>query len=177
MKKFFLLFSLLFLASCASAEEEQVVNPCPGIGFMEFADSAAFFANAAQKPTPDDVAVYATMRNLAGACESSVNERIKIEFAFDLIAQKNKIDYPATQQNLSYFVAVLGPGETVLQRQNFYVTLDFGKEVAASSYEEQMVDLPLAAGTNPQSYNIVVGFALTPEQLSFNKAPSDVSKK
>ena len=67
--------------------------------------------------------------------------------------------------------------EQVLQRQNFYVTLDFNKETAASSLEEQTVDLPLAEGRAPQNYNIVVGFALTPEQLSFNKAPPDAPKK
>lgn len=161
----------LLLSACATAG--PAAGACPETGFMADADAAPFFAQEAKTQEPSNVNVYAVLKHLRGDCTTGKADA-DVDFSFDVIAQKTPLGQGITQQNLSYFIAVMNKDDDILQRQRFYVTVDFGKTDSGMQTVEHRVKIP--AGDVAQD-RVVVGFTLTPEQAKFNKAyPHDLDK-
>jgi hypothetical protein len=177
MKKIQVLSVLMMLTGCASGKDTGFA--CPAAGFMPEASSIAFFAHAVKNPSPADVNVYAVLRNLEGSCKTSHNNQTEIALRFDAVAQKTPAGKSISQQNLSYFIALLGPDDTILQRARFYTTVPFTKKKTDAknidgdtgiSSEEHVIKIPLTKPEDATHDRILIGFLLTPEQLDFNKA-------
>jgi hypothetical protein len=182
MKKVSVCVLTLALAGCAGGPAGAPVQVCPVTGFMEHAQTAAFFANAAKSPKPADVNVYALMKNLKGECALKGKDEVDISFSFDVVAQKTALGQGIEGQNLSYFVALLSPQDDILQRAHFYTTVTFdkadkdAKKTAAQDSgavtEEQTIRIPLTKDVDIAQDKLVVGFMLAPQQVEFNKAYS-----
>jgi hypothetical protein len=175
MKKLFILTALLALGGCTSGREAAF--DCPVTGFMDKADSAAFFATPAKEPGPEDVGVYAALKNLRGECRLTRKGGAEVDVNFDVVAQKTARGQGIARQNLSYFIAVLDADESILQRAQFYTAVDFGADGKGKgktapgsglTTQEHTVKIPLAAPAEAAKKRVVIGFTLAPEQLEFN---------
>jgi hypothetical protein len=174
------LLVILALAGCSSIPNpfahETPALACPDTGWMADADAAAFFPEGTKRPTPRDVTVYALLQNLKGECTQS-KDGTEIDFSADILVQKTPQGQDMNTQELSYFVAVVDKDETILQRSRFYVAIDFGKNESALQTVEHRVKIPTRTPDDATTDRIVVGFTLTPEQMSFNKAyPHNLDK-
>lgn len=165
MKKPLALISFLILAGCVSGGKAP--SECPRTGFLAEAKETVFFGSATGVKTAEDIAVHAVLTNLEGLCKLRGDQAV-VEFSFDAVARKKK-GQPIKQQNLSYFVAVLGPDEAILQRDMFYATIDLSGADVNAEREEHKVRIPIAKGADSGQYKVTVGFTLTPEQAAFKQ--------
>lgn len=166
MKKLALsLLALLTLAGCAYfKKDEGPAFICPQIGLVEQADRMALM-------TGSEVAVNGIISNYRGACKpnkskSSVDFDIEVDFS----ASKGPAATGLKEQSFPYFIALLAPDETILQRQAFTTTVEFTDTGAGLKTEQHHIGLPLENLSNAKDYKVVIGYALTPEQLEFNHA-------
>ena len=72
---------------------------------------------------------------------------------------------------LPWFIAVVGPGEEVLQRQSFVERLAFSRGETRATGEAEPVRLSLPVGEERRAtdYRIFVSFELTPEEVAVNR--------
>jgi hypothetical protein len=161
MKKYFIAIPLLLLSGCASFSKTEF--QCPQTGFMAYADRAVFLASRDKA----DVAVKAYLKNLQGTCDYDKKDGAVLRFAFDVTAEKTERTQ-ATQQNLSYFIAVLDKTENIKQSSQFYVTVPLADPAGVKTLKHE-VKVPLKGKGDSANYKVAVGFSLTPEQYAFNK--------
>jgi hypothetical protein len=173
----------LLLSACSLFGRHDAVVACPDTGIVKEAARLPVF-NDADTPQADmqPVAVDAAIMNFSGHC----TEKKPGQVSMDLAVSFKGVDYRAASkskpQDLPYFIAVLAPDQQILQREAFSTRLDFDKAVPppaaadgkpaapqAVSVEEHSIRLPLAEGENPADYKVVIGFALTPEQLNYDR--------
>jgi hypothetical protein len=174
-KRFLPLLLLPFLSACAATGG---AFSCPVTGFMADSNAIAYFARPVKKPGPQDVGVYAEMKNLKGHCALALKkDSARVDLSFDAVVHVKDAPETLAQQNLSYFVAVLDAQDNILQRAQFYITVPFEKDpnspypgAAGFVTEEHKVTIPLKVPSDAAERQVVIGFTLTPEQLAFNRA-------
>ena len=70
-----------------------------------------------------------------------------------------------------YFVAVTDPQGNVLSKEIFASTVAYGADQKELKQTESIFqNMPFPDATIGQSYSVIVGFQLTPEQLAYNQA-------
>ncbi|MDD9900441.1 MAG: hypothetical protein OXT65_05645 [Alphaproteobacteria bacterium] len=163
------LFALtaLILSGCASLVPGTTALTCPVTGFMHGAEEIVFFGTASKNPGKDDIAAYATLDGLKGHCRRKSKNNVVADFDFYTYAKKGGAGDTLRQQNLSYFIAVLAPDESILQRQVFYVTIPLDKENENLVPAQHSVTIPLPPDADASAYKITIGFTMTPEQRAF----------
>jgi len=161
---------ILPLAACGTLGKGGKGPPCPQTGFMTDAATAVFFTTATPYPTDDDVGVRAILSNLRGTCDMSDKGKAKMDMTFDVTAVRTPAGKLIPKQNLSYFVALLAPDETVLARENFYTSADFSKGDRVVTTETREIEAKnTGSGANVSDDTVLIGFTLTPQQLAFNR--------
>lgn len=72
--------------------------------------------------------------------------------------------------NYPYFVAVAEPGGRIMGKEVFGAALNFGPGQTHKTHQENLRQIiPLPSRAQGAGYRIMVGFQLTPEQLSYNR--------
>ena len=183
------LLILAVLGSCASKKEEEdqeakdeatkeektteakaatdTYKPhliCPQVAIIHELEMVKDYG--VEKPTAEQLVAAARMKSIEGTC-SYHDDGIDIEFTLNLAAAKgprlggNQVDFP-------YFVAVVGPDQTILNKNQMSVEFKFKGDEKIATHEEPLhVFIPLpkdknAAGPN---YRVLAGFQLTEAQL------------
>jgi hypothetical protein len=164
MKRLLPLFLALALVSCSSGDKGP--PPCPEVGFMEDAGKAVFFASA--NPTEADISVRAALPRMSVSCEMS-RHGAEVKLGIDIAAERLPPAKGLPKQNLSYFIAAVGPEDQVIRRENYYAAMDFAKGDKAVQTVEHEFAFPVAEPAKAWGYKVLVGFTLTPEQLAFNR--------
>lgn len=160
------LLALLFLAGCGVFSKKGPDYACPKTGFVEQADRVTVIP-----PDPDRKGTGLSVRlaGFTGDCSYKpktglVEENLVLPF----VARKGAAETVKSQQ-LSYFIAVLSPDEAILQRQAFTTTVTFDEGGLGKTEEEHTIKIPLGEPSQAFRYKVLVGFALTPAQLTYNK--------
>lgn len=152
-----------------SDEEIAALPSCPETGMMPGADRIPVFYGANGKPAEGDVAVTGVLGKLSGGCSFDKPGEAEMEIAISFLAERGPKGVALREQPLPYFIAVLSPDETVLQRAAFSTTVDFDNAGRAFAKEEHDIRVPVPTREAAGAYKVVVGFQLTPEQLAFNR--------
>jgi len=155
------ILGLVLLAACTGGEKPSFT--CPQAGLAPDAGAIPVF-NAAGT----EMAVYAGFNGYKGACVASKGG-IEIEITLDFLAKQGTGGKDTETQDFPYFIALLAPDETILQRQAFSTSVSFDNTGMGLSREEHSIRLPLQDLKTAGAHKVVFGFALTPEQLAFNK--------
>lgn len=140
--------------------------PCPEAGIMPEANTIPLLQDG---ETPDDVAATGFLGRLTGACNFDKAGEAALEIKIGFAAQKGPKGAKLKKAALPYFIAVLGPDESVLQRAAFSTKVDFDNEATGVTFEEHDLRVPVPTKEQAGAYKVVVGFELTPAQLAFNK--------
>lgn len=185
MKKFLSLLALLLVASCVTPTEKPVA--CPEIGILPEAENITFFDNAQSlENTSKNMKVSASFANYKGNC---VLKPGRIEFSMEVFfkAERGRAGGALDEFQLPYFMAVLTPQDEILQRDAFQTSILFNERGIGLSSEKHVVVIPVSfigadgkkidgeeqrkqvIANTIASRKVVLGFALSPEQLAYNK--------
>lgn len=168
---------LAFLAAgCSSGSDEAAVAAaetaprCPRVAIVRGADEVTRFREGVGQDLTD-VTSRAILADFTGGCEPGA-EQVSVDLNLILAAEKG----PALQGDSAdyrYFVAVADSQGTVLAKEEFDTTVAFpAGQSRAGTVEELSQTIPLAEGRGAGDYQILLGFQLTPQELSYNRSRS-----
>lgn len=160
-----LLALALVLASCSSSPKDP--RACPRLGVIADAAELVRYRAGDGRDLTDQL-FSARLGDVVGSCrldKASAN----VEMRVAIVADRGPAMTRPDEAEVEYFVAVTGPGDEILAKETFRTRLDFANRNRTGVAEELSQRIPLPAGSDPGAYSILVGFQLTPEELSDNR--------
>ena len=141
--------------------------PCPLVSIMDRAKQVTLY-----RPGPGrdltDVTYQVEIRDLAYGCDyefDDIGNRVTVDFNILFVANRG----PAAEHDrieIPYFVAVADPSKNILNKKQFFVTLEFeGNVVRTQNIEELLQIIPYPRDDDGSEYKSFVGIQLTPAQL------------
>jgi hypothetical protein len=165
-----LLGTVLLVASCRSPKYLDTVKlepVCPRVGVLGDADRLTEF-NAGRDIT--DIAFDARLMSVKGSCQFDEDGK-KVTLVMDVQFSATRGPSYRGAVNLSYFVATLDDAKNVLGREQFDLPVRFGSDQVRIEGAEKLSEsyaLPSKDALGA-AYQVLVGFVLTPAQLSYNR--------
>ena len=162
----------LLPAACGGGDRGPslpVACPRPGI-LADGADLTRWRPGPVQDLT---TLVYdARLTGLNGNCRPGRGDRsLEVTLTPSFSVERGPAGGGERVAELPWFVAVVGPGEEVLQRQSFLERLAFarGETRAAGEGAPVRLSLPVGEERRATDYRIFVSFELTPEDVAVNR--------
>lgn len=156
------------LGACSSsAQDAQQQRFCPpGVIVTDAANLVRFRPGHGRDPT--DVQFQAEIGKVETRCSFS-----KSGVSVEMRVAIGVVEGPAAQNRtaqLSYFVAIIGPGRQVAARREFPADYQFtGNRNRVFGLEELTQVIPGVTDVQAQGYQIAVGFVLTQDELTYNR--------
>jgi hypothetical protein len=161
--------ALLALAACDTPifQKPAPPPPCPTVAAVDDAARLTRFSGAGRDLT--DVAFEAEVGDMTGSCGYD-GDTIDVDLTVQFIASRGPADQ-ARRADFRYFVAIARRDQTVVARKEFDSFIEFpGNQTRAGIVEELAQRIPIKSGESGTNFIIYIGFALTPEELEFNRA-------
>lgn len=153
----------IFLAACSS---DEVAVACPQAVQIKDASRLTRFSDAGRDLT--DVLFEAEIRQLQLVCQ--YDDEV-VEASLKIVFQARR--GPANRQGrapVRYFVAIADRNQAILAREEFDLEIPFrGNQTRVAMSEELGPRIPLRSGEGAADYRIYVGFALSPEEMRYNR--------
>jgi predicted membrane metal-binding protein len=168
MKRFraaplFVLISAVALAGCAS-DADQPILPCPQVAVLQQGQSLTTFI-----PGHSDVASQITtaqITGVAGACTLRPKKhRLDVTFQAGFAATNGPANNGDTL-NLPYFVAITR-GNDIIAKSDYNIALKFDGNASTTQATSKPITVEFADQHASSHMQILVGFELTPDQLSY----------
>ena len=154
----------LAVAACSGTGQ----TPCPHVAIMPELQAVAKFGPGPGRQDSD--AIYGA-RMLAAASTCSADKKkggLAIATKLGVTAVRVKPDVRKGQ--ITYFVAVIDRRQTILNKRDFVIELNFPAAQSRLEITEQLEEfIPLPKDANGDDYGIVIGFELTPDELQYNR--------
>jgi hypothetical protein len=164
----------LGLAACSSSAPEAPPPACPAALFLDGAErTTAYRAGAGAEPRPDQLRYIAVLADLTSSCsyfESGGNKGVDVDLTFNLIAERG----PALSgvEELTYFVATVGPGRQVRSEHVLNGDLAFAEGEQRAGWTESLtLRLPAVTPAQAKDYMLFIGFKLDDEELQRREQP------
>lgn len=166
-----LIAAVLAAAGCVGNKEAREKNPapCPNILVLNDASRVIEFDG---EETLENVAYTGEITNVAIGCryvgDKPIDTAISIDMAFGR-GPKGESD----KKTFTYFVAVTRKDLEVISKKEFTVPVDFDGDLSIETTEEEIekILIPRAGeNTSGTNFEIIVGFALTRDQVLFNRS-------
>ena len=167
-----LMAGVLALGACGSSAPELPPPPCPTALLLDGAEQTTAY-RAGAEPRPDELRYLAVLTDLASTCRyyDDVNSQgVDVDLSFKLIAERG----PAlsTSEEVTYFVATVGPDGQILARDVLRGDLPFaGDEERVGLSEALTLRLPSVTPSEAAAYRLYIGFQLDDEQLKRREQP------
>jgi hypothetical protein len=150
------------VALTADAKPAKPRQACPHLGLLTDTSHLTDFegtSNAQFKATMGGEALQCVVKGRVA------HLRLKFKVTGNLQA-----DAKTDTRKVSYFVAVM-QGSQVLAKQIYSVQIPFTGSARTVSVEERInrVDIPIAKGWAVDDYEVMIGFQLTREQVTYNR--------
>jgi hypothetical protein len=135
--------------------------------------TSAYRAGAAATPSPNDLRYVAVLRDLTGTCryyQDGSKAGVDVDLTFNLIAERG----PALSgvEQLTYFVATVGPGRQIRSEQVLNGDLAFGEGEPRTGWTEELtLRLPSITPAEAAEYTLYVGFKLDDAELKRRQQP------
>lgn len=152
-------------SGCAFFGGEDVEVACPEAGILE----AARRLPPGDAPPEDTLSHVASIGGLASDCRYE-EEAVEIDLAFTLTATGGP-GRNGTPVALPYFVATVGPGESILSKDRFTTELSPVPGESVAIREQLTLRIPLLDASGGPGLRILVGFE-PPERTA--PAPADL---
>jgi len=169
-----MLAGALSLAACASPDPEAPPAACPAALFLDGAErTSAYRAGSGAEPSPDQLRYIAVLADLTSSCsyfESGDNKGVDVDLTFNLIAERG----PALSgvEELTYFVATVGPGRQVRSEHVLNGDLAFAESEQRAGWTESLtLRLPSVTPAVAKDYMLFIGFKLDDEELKRREQP------
>lgn len=162
-----LVLAALAVAACDPFKNTTPQFACPRFGGLETATQQVKF-RPGQGRDLTDVMYMVRLNGVQRTCvydKQGAAIAMKVAFALELGPAN-----PDRNASFQYFVAITDPGNNVLAKEVFPVSLAFPANVG---YVEKADDLdqriPLPVGRSASDYQIIVGLQLTEAELDYNR--------
>jgi hypothetical protein len=162
---------MLALGACGSTPPETAPPPppCPTALLLEGLDRTTTY-RAGAEPRPSELRYLAVLTDLTSACRYQ-NAGVEVDLTFSLTAERGPA-FSSAPEEVTYFVATLGPDEQILKKDEFSAELDFEEGYAGARWSEELT-LLLRSVTpdNGADYTLIVGFQLNDAELAQRRQP------
>lgn len=159
----------VLLSGCGGTPEP--VAPCPSARILDGAEQTSIYRAEGQRRS-NDLRYVAALSELGSSCVyDDDGEGVEIGLRFRLIAERGPA-FADTGENVSYFVATVGPGQEILSRDLLVSEVAFteGQDLAGW-VEDLTLRLPTVPADNGRSYVLYVGFALGDDEIRARDLP------
>jgi hypothetical protein len=161
----------LLPAACGSSDRTALPVACPRPGILaDGADLTRWQPGPVRDLTT--LVFDARLTGLNGTCRPGRRDRsLEVTLTATFAVERGAAGSGARVAELPWFIAVVGPGEEILQRQSFVERLAFnrGETRAAGETEPVRLSLPVGEERRATDYRIFVSFELTPEDVAVNR--------
>jgi hypothetical protein len=144
---------------------DETAAACPGAAVLKPLSQTATFAGPGDGMRPTDVVYYGILSEINAKCSTNGDT---LHASLDVIIAAER--GPATKGDsvdLTYFLAVVGPGETILGKTSYGVRVDVPHDARRAGIDDHIeADIPLG-GQAPGALQIVAGFQQTPQTVDF----------
>ncbi len=182
---------LTFIVGCSGTSESDYSSPsaefktpenlpqyskegfaCPTVGIIEDLRSITLFGDN-NKPNDKSIAGYAKIEDFSGSCafEGGFVE-VNMDVLFSAKSGTRVISDRVTESTIAfpYFIAVADEAGNILRKEVFAVAMRFQENKDTTRQSDTIKPrIPLANPQAGQSYQVLIGFQLTREQLNFNR--------
>ena len=165
---------ILAVGACSSSTPEAPPPPCPTALLLDGAErTSAYRAAAEAAPRPDDLRYVAVLRDLTSSCryyDDGSKQGVDVDLTFNLIAERG----PALSgvEELTYFVATVGPGRQIRSEQVLNGDLAFGEGEQRTGWTEELtLRMPSITPAQAADYTLYVGFKLDDAELKRREQP------
>jgi hypothetical protein len=164
---------VLALGACGSSNPEPPPPPCPTALLLDGAErTAAYRADA--EPRPEELRYLAVLTELSSTCRyyaDGTREGVDVDLTFNLIAERGPA--LAGVEELTYFVATVGPARQIRSEHVLRGDLAFAKGEQRTGWTEELtLRLPSIRPAQAADYTLYVGFKLDDAELMRRERPS-----
>lgn len=166
------LTSVLALMACSSSDPDLPPPPCPAALLLDGAErTAAYRAGAEARPA--DLRYLAVLTDLSSSCryyDDGTRSGVDVDLTFNLIAERG----PALSgvEELTYFVATVGPARQIRSEQVLKGDLAFGQGEQRTGWTEELtLRMPSITPAQAADYRLYIGFKLDDAELKRREQP------
>ncbi len=163
---------MLAPAACGSTAPEQPPPLCPTTLLLEGAERTTIY-RAGAEPRPSELRYLAVLRDLTSGCRYYSGEEgagVDVDLTFILIAERG----PAMSgsEELTYFVATMGPDGRILAKETLRSELAFADNEDRTGWSEDLtLRLPSVTPDEGGDYTLYIGFQLNDAELTRRRQP------
>jgi hypothetical protein len=162
------LLGLLALAGCGLFSSSSSAPPqtCPSAVILRPLANTAVFG-AGTEVRPDNVAFYGLLSEVDRKCDYA-GDAVRISLDVIVVGQRG----PAAKSDvvdLTYFVAVTGPNQTIISKKPFTVRIAFDPNELRSGVTDHIDETIPLAGNKGTDLSLLLGFQQSPEVVDFYK--------
>jgi hypothetical protein len=161
---------LLVLSGCSwlpfSSSSTAPAQTCPSAIILRPLSNTAVFGSAPER-NPENVGFYGLLSEVDRRCDY-VGDAMHLSLDVIVVGQRG----PAGKTNtvdLTYFVAVTGPNQSILSKKPFTVRITFDPDQIRAGVTDHIEEVIPLAGHKGTDLNILVGFQQNPEIVDFYK--------
>jgi len=165
-KPIFLVIAFGALSSC-SMFDNSTQFPCPAVGIPRETATLTRFRDGPGRDLTD-VIFDAGIQNAKIDCTYS-SKGVAIDLGVVLGAERGPAASAHTA-TVPYFIAIVDPNRNILAKEVFTATLTFPPNVSqAAVMDETQETIPLPKNKSAETYGIVIGMQLTPDEVEYNR--------
>jgi hypothetical protein len=157
---------LLALAGCGLFKGKPK-EACPSAVVLQPLANTAVFAPGTTELRPEHVAFYGLISEVNSRCEYT-SQGMQVHLDVIVIGQRG----PASQGDtvdLHYYVAIVAPGDRIVDRKPFTVHVAFAKNAVRAGVTDKIDELIAPSAGRGSDLAIDVGFQQTPQDIEFYK--------
>ncbi len=149
----------------SSKSKETQAATCPTAAILRpLAQTAVFAPGAAHQPT--GVAFYGILDDVSAQCDragDAVHEALDVV----VIGERGPSARGGTGVDLQYFIAVTGPGDTILSKRSLPIHIAIPADKRRAGVTDHIEETIPLKGLPPGQINIVLGFQQSPDVVDF----------
>jgi hypothetical protein len=161
------LLGLLPLSGCSWFGASKPPQACPAAVILRPLANTAVFGPGTEA-RPDNVAFYGLLSEVDRNCDYT-GDAVRLTLDVIVIGQRGPAAKGANAVDLTYFVAVTGPGQQIISKRPFSVHIAFQPDQIRAGVTDHIVETIPLAGRNGSDINVLVGFQQIPQVVDFYK--------
>lgn len=160
---------LFVLGACGSTEPEPSPPLCPATLLLDGAERTTAYRRGVE-PRASEIRYLAVLSDLSSTCRY-VDEGAEVDLLFNLTAERGPA-FSSTPEEVTYFIATLGPDGQILTKDEFPAELDFEEGYTGARWSEELtLLLRSVAPQDGAGYTLYVGFQLDDAELARRGRP------